>query len=1036
MPVHKEYPEGYKWIELKTPQIASELPPTHEIEPFESKGALGQLYRVLNKETGMRGEGFKTPERATQEFLKADAEEKLADALKYEGDTMGHCVGGYCPDVVAGRSRIYSLRDPRGEPHVTVEVQPMRGSELGRYAADLPEGEDVAAMKNPPQRIVQIKGKQNAAPKEQYLPYVQDFVRGGQWSDVGDIYNAGLFDVKQYVNPTTYKKYLEQGLQVPRYATEEEIDKLHNEYLRLAEPHNYKPPQEGMKKGGKVSVSDNLDTMMMDMGDKHMAGGGVARKGIKALKLMLDPEVSTPSARSATKFTEPTPHMSVIKEKGGNWLTGDVEPKVGKMKMADTVPPEQIRAMEKSIEALEKKGDFDPFLESELATIKRNNAINNWIDRNLANYIKKEMATPEDPVRKLAEEGITHKSDLNDFRTDAGTRVMRKREQAGFPAEGMGQSNLAKQWESLADFAFGTRPAKDVSAIRYPWVSKLDPETPVYGGYHSHGNEMLGFDHIVDVLRQDVREGRIRPEQLSKVSMEQAVRRTYEYDQEMARKMAEAQIKATEGMPIHKEYPEGYKWIELALPNKLPEGHIERNGVIYDQEGNIVEQSGSILDPRYKKLEEALKYEGQTMGHCVGGYCPDVAAGSSRIFSLRDAKGEPHVTIEVNPKGKLYADEWMKTLSPQERSEILSSAGSVLEHPKYLEAKSKVPQAIKQIKGKQNKAPKAEYLPYVQDFVRSGEWSDIGDFKNTGFDYPATGPSGIFHPDQMKVLENAGIKVPKYLTVDEANKYKDDLYRIETGKDPDTGLPLNPEVGMKKGGKVQVSDDCNCQHMEMMDHYMSGGGALSKAAIEALERMKALKPEFQARANLYNKYKAETASIPYNEVKPFQMTNEQIREEMERMAREQAEREQNKSKGGLAKNAIKLVRAPAKSKAEIETIAERMAPQMTGEFVRGEKGTQSVAGKTQKQFAREKELKHDIRGDMPAPGTMDYEKLKDQVVIGIAGDPTITGKSIHAVGEHQLDSPSPQHGGPLYGLGRDDAHFWASQLGEIGRAHV
>ena len=136
--------------------------------------------------------------------------------------------------------------------------------------------------------------------------------------------------------------------------------------------------------------------------------------------------------------------------------------------------------------------------------------------------------------------------------------------------------------------------------------------------------------------------------------------------------------------------------------------------------------------------------------------------------------------------------------------------------------------------------------------------------------------------------------------------------------------------------------------------------------------------------------------------------------------------------GGLTKLA-RLARAPAKSKEEIRAVAERIAPQMTGEFVRGEKGTQSVAGKTQKQFAREKELKHDIRGDMPAPGTMDYEKLKDQVVIGIAGDPTITGKSIHAVGEHQLDSPSPQHGGPLYGLGRDDAHFWASQLGAAKR---
>jgi hypothetical protein len=44
-----------------------------------------------------------------------------------------------------------------------------------------------------PERITQIKGKGNAAPKAEYLPFVQDFVRSGQWSDVGDLSNADMF---------------------------------------------------------------------------------------------------------------------------------------------------------------------------------------------------------------------------------------------------------------------------------------------------------------------------------------------------------------------------------------------------------------------------------------------------------------------------------------------------------------------------------------------------------------------------------------------------------------------------------------------------------------------------------------------------------------------------------------------------------------------------------------------------------------------------------------------------------------------------
>jgi hypothetical protein len=42
--------------------------------------------------------------------------------LNAEGNMMNHCVGGYCEDVNQGRSRIYSLRDERNQPKVTIEL--------------------------------------------------------------------------------------------------------------------------------------------------------------------------------------------------------------------------------------------------------------------------------------------------------------------------------------------------------------------------------------------------------------------------------------------------------------------------------------------------------------------------------------------------------------------------------------------------------------------------------------------------------------------------------------------------------------------------------------------------------------------------------------------------------------------------------------------------------------------------------------------------------------------------------------------------
>jgi hypothetical protein len=121
---------------------------------------------------------------------------------------MGHCVGGYCPDVVEGRSRIYSLRDKKGQPHVTIEVKPgvenpsisegeFRGQKRfivnnkGTGFPTIEEAQQYAREISTPE-IVQIKGKANRAPNPEYLPAVQDFVRSGNWGRIGDLQNTGL----------------------------------------------------------------------------------------------------------------------------------------------------------------------------------------------------------------------------------------------------------------------------------------------------------------------------------------------------------------------------------------------------------------------------------------------------------------------------------------------------------------------------------------------------------------------------------------------------------------------------------------------------------------------------------------------------------------------------------------------------------------------------------------------------------------------------------------------------------------------------
>jgi len=178
---------------------------------------------------------------------------------------MGHCVGDYCDDVLSGRSRIFSLRDAKGEPHVTVEVEHptymqtamLKG--IGRSALSNDENQVLAKVlasrdnslndirkalgdeaydrlitagqAEMPPRIAQVKGKQDRTPKDEYLPFVQDFVRRppediASWGDVGDLHNTGLRRSRDVWNDLELAKIKAAGKEVSDYVSKADIDAI------------------------------------------------------------------------------------------------------------------------------------------------------------------------------------------------------------------------------------------------------------------------------------------------------------------------------------------------------------------------------------------------------------------------------------------------------------------------------------------------------------------------------------------------------------------------------------------------------------------------------------------------------------------------------------------------------------------------------------------------------------------------------------------------------------------------------------------
>jgi len=551
----------------------------------------------------------------------------------------------------------------------------------------------------------------------------------------------------------------------------------------------------------------------------------------------------------------------VIKNKGGNWLEGSVEGALKGLKKTGWNNPEALRPYADQLSETQRAA-----VENALKYPGKEEAINQWIDKPLAKYIKNEMATPEDPIRTLAEKGITHDPSIREiWGTNAPAFVKEVRMESGFPKEGMHTSPLAGTWENVSD-----------SMLRksyHPNPYKPGEEMAVLSPKDNSISNNLGFNHLIDELSNAInpesglpRHLQFPADRLSKVSVPQAVERVSAINAWRAAMKAEAdQARANNAATVlHKEYPEGKYFragegnfftpdkvaAELFSQNfggKVTQHHLEPRRSATDtdvenvakmlgihQEGTpagqyleqgdnaVFEEAPQMLEelrnqgfdsalindgmskhpslvaldpsiikksvpnpqglkwvelkgdlsgdtpdaisdtyrPGYAALRDALKYEGDTMGHCVGGYCDDVASGRSRIYSLRDAKGQPHVTIETGVDSTPYdEDTAVKTLQQQ-----LGRHPTFAEIDDFLEANpSQSSPRIVQIKGKQNRAPNPEYLPMVQDFVKSGKWSDVGDLQNTGL----RRSQDAFNELEKQKLTEAGHTINEYLSPEE-----------------------------------------------------------------------------------------------------------------------------------------------------------------------------------------------------------------------------------------------------------------------------
>lgn len=731
-------------------------------------------------------------------------------------------------------------------------------------------------------------------------------------------------------------------------------------------------------------AASGLGALAGGAGSTKVAGAAV--KGAQAAGKALGPKAAE-MAEGYLQRSGLAP--SVIKPKGGNWLSGSVESATEPLK-----PTRFGVETQEHIDSIKGTLQDNPYLseasradlQRELHELEPDYEVGRWIDTKLNKYIRNEMATPEDPVRKLAERGVLHFDAPTVEATASLDEKRRAFAQANDNKWAYGQSQLAQNWEDASDKMVNTLTAGKIAEMNpdmvkrnwsgLDWVYKADPETMIYGLNRGSGSptdpsiDSLGFSHLIDELRNATRADsdlpanlRWKPEDLKKVTMEQAVERVAKINDWRAAQMAAAQKAAREGIPLHKEYEGGFQW--MAAPD-------------------------TAIDPK------SLQYI-KDVG-CEGGWCTqgeDLArqygGRGNQLYVLHEPSGKPVVQISVRPaRGQdKYYTEWVKSQPESVQDEITAAAIKYnAENPKlgYGESLNKIlqdrigpmPPEIVEIKGKQNRAPKEEHLPMVQDFVRSGNWSRVGDFRNTGLievgEKSAVG----------QMLKQAGeTNIPPYVTRQE---YDQIIERF--GMRPGFGLP----EGYAKGGLVQDTDAIFAK-LTGMDK--------DKALTQALRMANAKQEAHMAAGGLAKLLKG--ASKVEEAVKPAQIGNYQALP-------------------------LKLPRAPNLPPQELTKTAERVARQQMGEHVRkSPTKAENLAGRSMKEVERLKNLDIELQPTKQIPTPTVVPEKKGEVRIGLPGDISITDQILMSV--NNLPIGAQQEGGALYGFGKmdlPDPAFWAS----------
>jgi hypothetical protein len=371
--------------------------------------------------------------------------------------------------------------------------------------------------------------------------------------------------------------------------------------------------------------------------------GAMARQGIAALETGTE-KMTLPVFRKITGNPDATKEQmmdfvldqrsileqgapSIIKPKGGTFASSPA----ANVEMSFDIYNDSMRG---------RKATYS-FVQGGEEMIKHIDAANDFINSKFKNYYLKKLGSQDDPLRDAFIRG-----DFKGLDYFPNGRGDRSREALADPdstpdSKRVALKNLNELYDMWADIEFispGDKTREQVVDIIYKklkeqGVEKIHPSDiqhvgnvradPTVFGERGRLAEKQG-DVVYDVASSALFRGRmmdltdylvtLNPNQIKNLTFEDAMIRAERFHEQMNNPVKKFTAEELfEGRDDWFKPNKKYQWTEI-------------------------------------KTEEALRREGEAMGHCIKGddYCLQLTSGVARHFSLQDAKtGEPHTTISI-----------------------------------------------------------------------------------------------------------------------------------------------------------------------------------------------------------------------------------------------------------------------------------------------------------------------------------------------------------------------------------------------------